>query len=195
MRLVRHIRDMPFGDFDRGSVITIGAYDGLHLGHEQLLARVNAAAAERELPAVVMSFEPTPKEYFSSGDPPARLMRFREKFEALADHGIDLSLRNAIDLTVEELFTNMVRHNTGGGGEGIEIRMDVQNNSLKIQLIDENVDPFDPSTVPEVELDAAIEDRRAGGLGLRLVKSIVDEITYDYEDRRMTVTIIKELNR
>jgi riboflavin kinase/FMN adenylyltransferase len=81
---------MPFGDFDRGSVVTIGAYDGLHLGHEQLLARVNAAAAERELPAVVMSFEPTPKEYFSSGDPPARLMRFREKFEALADHGIDL---------------------------------------------------------------------------------------------------------
>mgnify|MGYP001815011852 CR=1 FL=1 len=90
MRLVRHIRDMPFADFADGSVVTIGAYDGLHLGHEELLARVNAAAAERGLPAVVMSFEPTPKEYFSSRNPPARLMRFREKFEALADHGIDL---------------------------------------------------------------------------------------------------------
>ena len=81
---------MPFADFADGSVVTIGAYDGLHLGHEELLARVNAAAAERGLPAVVMSFEPTPKEYFSSRNPPARLMRFREKFEALADHGIDL---------------------------------------------------------------------------------------------------------
>ena len=90
MRLVRHIRNVPFEQLAQGSVITIGAYDGLHLGHEQLLSRVNAAAAERGLPSVVMSFEPTPKEYFSSGNPPARLMRFREKFEALADHGIDL---------------------------------------------------------------------------------------------------------
>jgi riboflavin kinase/FMN adenylyltransferase len=90
MRLVRHIRDIPFAELERGSVVTIGAYDGLHLGHEQLLASVNAAAAERGLPSVVMSFEPTPREYFASGNPPARLMRFREKFEALADHGIDL---------------------------------------------------------------------------------------------------------
>lgn len=118
---------------------------------------------------------------------------FTDRF--ISAHGIDESLRHSIDLAVEELFTNMVRHNTGGGGEGIEIRMDLENNSLKIQLIDENVDPFDPSTVPEVELDAAIEDRRAGGLGLRLVKLITDKITYDYENRRMTVTIIKELNR
>ena len=90
MRLVRHIRDMPFAALSRGSVVTIGAYDGLHLGHEQLLARVNAAARDRGLPAIVMSFEPTPREFFASNNPPARLMRFREKFEALADHGIDL---------------------------------------------------------------------------------------------------------
>lgn len=90
MRLVRHIRDMPFAELADGSVVTIGAYDGLHLGHEQLLARVRAAAADRGLPSVVMSFEPMPREFFSSGNPPARLMRFREKFEALADHGIDL---------------------------------------------------------------------------------------------------------
>ena len=90
MRLVRHIRDMPFRELEPGSVVTIGAYDGLHVGHEQLLARVKAAAADRGLPSVVMSFEPTPREFFSSANPPARLMRFREKFEALADHGIDL---------------------------------------------------------------------------------------------------------
>jgi riboflavin kinase/FMN adenylyltransferase len=90
MRLVRHIDDLPFDDLARGSVVTIGAYDGLHLGHEQLLARVKAAANEQGLPSVVMSFEPTPKEYFSSSKPPARLMRFREKYEALADHGIDI---------------------------------------------------------------------------------------------------------
>ena len=90
MRLVRHLSDLPFDELRDGSVVTIGAYDGLHLGHEQLLARVKAKAQELGIPSVVMSFEPTPKEHFSSGNPPARLMRFREKFEALADHGIDL---------------------------------------------------------------------------------------------------------
>lgn len=73
-----------------GSVVTIGAYDGLHLGHQKLLARVVSEARRRVLPAVVMSFEPTPKEYFAGDSPPARLMRFGEKFEALADAGIDV---------------------------------------------------------------------------------------------------------
>jgi len=90
MRLVRHIRDLPFADLRNGSVVTIGAYDGLHFGHERLLERVNAASKEQGLPSIVMSFEPTPKEFFSSRNPPARLMRFREKFDALADHGIDI---------------------------------------------------------------------------------------------------------
>jgi riboflavin kinase/FMN adenylyltransferase len=90
MRLVRHIGDLPFEDLQGGSVVTIGAYDGLHVGHEQLLSRVRAASKAKGLPAVVMSFEPTPKEFFSAASPPARLMRFREKFDALAAHDIDL---------------------------------------------------------------------------------------------------------
>ncbi|MGI9202078.1 MAG: bifunctional riboflavin kinase/FAD synthetase [Woeseiaceae bacterium] len=90
MRLVRHLRDLGRDDLRDGSVVTIGAYDGLHLGHEQLLAKVKRASKERGLPSVVMSFEPTPGEFFSTDSPPARLMRFREKFEALLDHGIDV---------------------------------------------------------------------------------------------------------
>ena len=73
MRLVRHINDLPFSDLSVGSVVTVGAYDGLHLGHEQLLERVNTASRELGLPSVVMSFEPTPKEYFRWTYPPARL--------------------------------------------------------------------------------------------------------------------------
>ena len=90
MRLVRHLGDMPFTELQNGSIVTIGAYDGLHLGHEQLLHRVRMAADEFSLPAVVMSFEPTPKEFFGGDKPPARLMRFREKYDALAAHGIDI---------------------------------------------------------------------------------------------------------
>ena len=90
MRLVRHLQDLPYPELDAGSVVTIGAYDGLHLGHEQLLERVIHIADDKRLTAVVMSFEPTPKEFFGGVSPPARLMRFREKFESLEAHGIDL---------------------------------------------------------------------------------------------------------
>ena len=90
MRLVRHIEDLPFGELAGGSVVTIGAYDGLHCGHTQLLERVRVAARESGLPSVVMSFEPTPREFFSADCPPARLMRFREKFEALESRGLDI---------------------------------------------------------------------------------------------------------
>ena len=90
MRLVRHLSDLPFDELRNGSVVTIGAYDGLHLGHRHLLDRVMAAAKEKGMPSVVMSFEPTPNEFFQASKPPARLMRFREKFEALEASGIDV---------------------------------------------------------------------------------------------------------
>lgn len=90
MRLVRHLQDLPYPGLEAGSVVTIGAFDGIHLGHQQLLERVTHVAADKGLPAVVMSFEPTPKEFFGGTRPPARLMRFREKFDSLEAHGIDL---------------------------------------------------------------------------------------------------------
>ena len=90
MRLVRHLSDLPAGALANGSVVTIGAYDGVHLGHQQLLGRVIREARRSKRPSVVMSFEPTPKEFFAAESPPARLMRFREKFDALADHGVEI---------------------------------------------------------------------------------------------------------
>ena len=88
LQLIRHPAE-PVAPLAAGCVATIGAFDGLHLGHRQILARVQAEAAARQLPALVFSFEPTPKEYFSRGAPPARLMKFREKFLALEELGID----------------------------------------------------------------------------------------------------------
>ena len=90
MQLVRHLSDLPYPELAQGSVVTIGSYDGLHPGHRHLLDRVIAEATARNVPSIVMSFEPTPKEFFSADAPPARLMRFREKFDALRDHGVDL---------------------------------------------------------------------------------------------------------
>jgi len=90
VRLVRHLSDLPFDSVADGSVVTIGAFDGIHLGHRQLLLRVVDVAMQSNRPAVAMSFEPTPKEFFAGDQPPARLMRFREKLDALAERKIDI---------------------------------------------------------------------------------------------------------
>ncbi len=90
MRLVRHLPDLPYAALERGSVVTIGTFDGLHLGHQQLLDSVVSSARDNGMPSIVMSFEPMPKEYFAAERPPARLMRFGEKFEELASRGIDI---------------------------------------------------------------------------------------------------------
>ncbi len=90
MRLVRHLPDLPYERLANGSVVTIGAFDGIHLGHRQLLRRVVDVAQQTGRPAVAMSFEPTPKEFFGGDQPPARLMRFREKLESLEERKIDI---------------------------------------------------------------------------------------------------------
>ena len=100
MRLVRHLADLPFADLAKGSVVTIGSFDGVHVGHRQLLDRVLAKSRELAVPSIVMSFEPTPKEFFSVDNPPARLMRFREKYDALAEYGIDIFCCPRFDATM-----------------------------------------------------------------------------------------------
>ena len=103
MRLVRHVGDLPYANLAAGSVVTIGAFDGIHLGHQQLLRRVVDIAAETQLPAVAMSFEPMPKEFFLRDKPPARLMRFREKYEALAERNIRLFFCPRFDASMRDI--------------------------------------------------------------------------------------------
>jgi serine/threonine-protein kinase RsbW len=99
-----------------------------------------------------------------------------------------------INLVVEELFTNMVRHNEGGG-ESIVLSVERQDDRVLLELIDTDVEPFDPDTAEVPQVDAGIEDRRPGGLGIYLVKKMVDELNYEYETegRRMRITVTKAL--
>ena len=81
-----------------GSVVCIGAFDGLHLGHRALLRHAQERARARGLPAVALAFEPLPREFFAAGDPPPRLMLARDKVQGLREagiHGIGLLRFNA----------------------------------------------------------------------------------------------------
>ena len=73
----------------RGCVATIGNFDGVHLGHQDILTQVRERASELGMPSCVMVFEPLPREFFSRENLPARIQTFRDKLEALEKAGID----------------------------------------------------------------------------------------------------------
>jgi len=73
----------------RGCVATIGSFDGVHLGHQAILRQLIDTARQRQLPTVAIVFEPQPHEFFSADKAPARLMRLREKVNALWASGVD----------------------------------------------------------------------------------------------------------
>lgn len=72
-----------------GLALTIGNFDGVHLGHRSILDRLRMRARALELPTAVLTFEPNPREFFDPGNAPARLMRLRDKAVALAAAGVD----------------------------------------------------------------------------------------------------------
>jgi riboflavin kinase/FMN adenylyltransferase len=82
-------RGIPRPSAQADCALTIGNFDGVHRGHQALLARVVAAARARGIAAAVMTFEPHPRELFTPERAPARISGLRDKFEALAAQGID----------------------------------------------------------------------------------------------------------
>lgn len=87
----------------RGCVLTIGNFDGVHLGHRSLLAQLNVRARSLAVPSVVMCFEPHPQEFFAGDAKPARLARLREKLLALAEAGVDRVLVLRFDARLAHL--------------------------------------------------------------------------------------------
>jgi riboflavin kinase/FMN adenylyltransferase len=87
MELVRGLQNIPKAV--RGCVLTVGNYDGVHLGHQQMIGAVKRRAAELGTAATVLVFEPSSKEFIDPDGAPPRLTRWREKFAALQALGVD----------------------------------------------------------------------------------------------------------
>lgn len=87
MELIRGIHNIKPQHHD--CVLTIGNFDGVHLGHQAVLRQVIGKAKSLGLPATVMSFEPQPLELFAGEKAPARLTRFRDKYLQLNKVGVE----------------------------------------------------------------------------------------------------------
>lgn len=87
MEVVRGLHNIK--DAHYGSVITIGNFDGVHLGHQAIINQLKAKADDLNLPCTVLTFEPHPEEFFSRAHYGTRLTPFREKLELLAEYGVD----------------------------------------------------------------------------------------------------------
>jgi riboflavin kinase / FMN adenylyltransferase len=89
MQLFRTLQALRRPGSTAPHVVTIGVFDGLHIGHRAILEQARHEAAKTGDRTLVFTFEPTPKEFFSPATAPPRLTRFRERFELLAELGVD----------------------------------------------------------------------------------------------------------
>ena len=120
----------------------------------------------------------------------AELLVFTEEF--LARHQVGPRAGFAVKLTVEELFSNLIRHNAGGG-DHVLLDLIRQQDRVLVHLTDFEVESFaDPKPLP-VDTHAALADRPSSGLGLFLVRSLAEDLKYDYADRVLRVAAIINL--
>ena len=89
--------------FKNGSVITIGIFDGIHLGHQALINELMEKSEQMNLPSVFFTFEPTPNEYFSKKRHKQRLTSLRDKFNLVSHYELDYFYTPPFDKTMENL--------------------------------------------------------------------------------------------
>jgi serine/threonine-protein kinase RsbW len=111
-------------------------------------------------------------------------------FESAA---VDSRVRFPVELSVEEVFTNLVRHNAAGR-HAIEVRLRLERDELSIALTDYDAPRFDVNAeAPEVDVHEPLEKRRPGGLGLMLVRKMMDRVEYHHENGVGTILLSKSV--
>ena len=127
------------------------------------------------------------QEFGRSLDELRQIVSFTDDF--FAQNDIDQSVRYIVDLCVEELFVNMVTYDIETNAD-ILIEMSPHEHGIEVSLTDFDVERFDPRDAPPVDINAPLEQRTPGGLGLYLVLKMVNSIHYEYRNRKSKITFI-----
>lgn len=129
------------------------------------------------------------RKFARSLDSVAAVYAFAEsQFDA---DGIGDGVRFPVHLALEELFTNMVKYNPGGG-ENILVELETGDGGVTVTMTDYDVEGFDVTRPRDVPVDAPLEARKPGGLGLHLVQRMVDSLEYEYRNRQSRIRFTKE---
>jgi len=112
--------------------------------------------------------------------------------EVAAHHGFDASVSYLINLVVEELFTNIVKYGRQQEQE-VPISVEKEDGRVVIRIVDNDAPDFDPTHAPRADTEASLSQRKVGGLGIHLIREMVDGFEYNYDGRRSEIVVVKNL--
>ncbi len=117
-----------------------------------------------------------------------------ETFEAFAkEFGIPATIAMKFNVIFEELLNNIVTYAYSDGDEhDIEVRMGLAGNRLTVIITDDGV-PFNPLSAEAPDTDLSLEDREIGGLGIHLVRNLIDDVTYQRRIDKNVMTLVKHI--
>ena len=110
--------------------------------------------------------------------------------ELLEAQNISPGVRFPVHLAMEELFVNMVKYNPGVT-TNITVSVAIAGQNVTVTLVDEGGVEFDVTASREINIDAPLEERTPGGLGIHLIQNLVDTLEYTYKDGRGEVIFTK----
>lgn len=105
----------------------------------------------------------------------------------LEEAGCPYKVCMQIDVAIDEVFSNIARYS---GASSVQVQCSAKDGSVVLRFADDGM-PYDPLQAPEPDLDSAPDERAVGGLGIFMVKKIMDGLSYAYENKRNVLTLNK----
>ena len=134
------------------------------------------------------------KNVLSRMAPGDAVQETRKRIQAIADElGLDQGLALNLNLALEEAVTNVILYAYPKGSDGlVDVEAVLREHSLEFIISDSGA-PFDPTAAPEADVTLTAEERPIGGLGIYLVRQLMDVVRYDRQGDKNVLTMIKKL--
>jgi serine/threonine-protein kinase RsbW len=121
------------------------------------------------------------------------ITRLSEELEAFCEqHGVSINTLMALNLSLEEAVTNVINHGFDGGEHVIDVELVVADGAVQATITDDGKE-YNPLARQDPDLDASLEERRIGGLGVLLVKKLMDEVSYARNGGRNVLAMRKQV--
>ncbi len=116
-----------------------------------------------------------------------------EDFGMDSDWPLDLVFK--VNLVLEEIVINVINYGHDGGLHAVDISLVTDDDALTIEIVDDGR-PFDPlHDAPQPDVDAELEDREIGGLGIHIVRKLMDDVRYCRENGKNRLTMVKSVSK